>query len=40
MGKIVLYHGTFDKIITPMKAYHGLHDLELDLAVKKVGKGG
>jgi hypothetical protein len=20
-----------------MKAYHGLHDLELDLAVKKVG---
>lgn len=21
-----------------MKAYHGLHDLELDLAVKKVGK--
>ena len=23
-----------------MKAYHGLHDLDLDLAVKKVGKGG
>jgi hypothetical protein len=23
-----------------MKAYHGLHDLELDLAVKKVGEGG
>jgi hypothetical protein len=22
-----------------MKAYHGLHDLELDLAVKKVGEG-
>lgn len=23
-----------------MKAYHGLHDLDLDLAVKKVGEGG
>lgn len=23
-----------------MKAYYGLHDLELDLAVKKVGEGG
>lgn len=39
MGKITLYHGTPDKLVIP-KYGDGdeKHDLDLDLAVKKVGK--